>query len=127
MRASFAAASAVLAGPIAAMAAGTFDGVYEGTRTTKPLTAGVIGCNAANGVRERFKVTNNRFNYKIGIDTNEIEIGPDGTFNKSVPYRYNAGYTMNTVVTIRGQIVGKEFQIESGNQFCSTHISLRKL
>jgi hypothetical protein len=46
----------------------SFDGVYTGTRTTKPLWPGVIGCAAPDGVAATLTMTNNRFSTKVGVE-----------------------------------------------------------
>jgi len=107
-------------------AAANFDGVYTGTRTTNPLRPGTVGCTPANAVASKFIVRNNHFKMKMGNDTNDIVVAPDGTIETSMAYRYAAQGTMNSVVHVNGKIVGDVFQMEIGNEYCSTHVSLKK-
>ena len=111
---------------MSALAAGSFDGVYTGTRTTKPLRSGVIGCAPAEGASATVTITNNRFTTKVGVDSYDIEISADGTFNKSATYRVGGQGMTNAIVNISGKINNGELQMDRGNEYCASHFSLKK-
>ncbi|HXA23428.1 MAG TPA: hypothetical protein VNW90_14130 [Acetobacteraceae bacterium] len=114
------------AGLTPSLAGGSFDGVYTGTRTTKPLRPGVTGCAPADGVPATLTITINRSSTKLGLDSYDIEIAADGTFNKSATFRIGGQGATNGVVNISGKIVNGDLQMDRGNEHCAGHSSLTK-
>ena len=108
------------------MAGGSYDGVYTGTRTTKPLRPSATNCPAADNVAATITVTGNRFTTMVANETHDIEVAADGTIKASIQYR-TSGAGLSVIITnFIGKIVNGDFQMDRGNEYCATHISLKK-
>ena len=105
-----------------AMAAGPYDGVYNGTRTTKALRPGALGCTPMTADAS-ITVTDNRFGVTVGNFSKDIEVSADGTIKGSMQYRTSTGIF---VVNFAGKITNGDFQMDRGNEYCATHVSLKK-
>ena len=119
--------AAMLALAGTAMAAGSYDGIYNGTRTTKPTRAGVTSCTPVDNAATTVTVANNHFDVKVGNDTHGIDIAADGSFKGSMTFRTSSQGSIGVYqISYSGQITNGDFQMDRGNEYCATHISLRK-
>jgi len=107
----------------AADAAGSFDGVYTGSRTILRTTNGP--CNPSL-THVSVVVRNNHFDRGWGRIVLSIDVANDGTFRQSgVHYNlHTAG--IDYVASIKGKIAGGDFEADIGDNYCTVHLSLKK-
>jgi hypothetical protein len=111
-----------------AMAGGTYDGVYTGTRTTKMLRPGnVVGCAPADNVAAKITIVNDQFDVTTGGETFTIKVAADGTIKGSTTYHTSGSHNIGLfVVNFNGRIANGSLWLDRGNEYCSTQFTLKK-
>jgi hypothetical protein len=113
-------AGLIMVGP--ASGAGSFDGSYKGNQTTV-RTNNTQECSTLDHANVVLVVQDNHFTRRWGVADLSVDIGPDGSFNKSV-VTSDSRRLRNIAIT--GKIVGGALEADIGTDLCAAHLSLKK-
>ena len=103
-------------------AAGSFDGVYTGSRTVLHANS---GCDASR-THTSLVIRDNHFERHWGSILLSIYVANDGTF-KQFGVRYNQhNVGIDYVGSVKGKITGGDLEADIGNDDCMVHLSLKK-
>jgi hypothetical protein len=113
-------AGLVLVGP--ASGAGSFDGSYRGNQTTL-RSNNTQDCSTLDHPNIVIVVQDNHFTRRWGVGDLSVDIGPDGSFSKSV-VTSDSRRLRNIAIT--GKITAGNFEADIGTDLCAAHLSLKK-
>lgn len=123
-------AALLLATPIAAHAAGPFDGTYRGSQTTI-RTNNSTTCAHMDRSNVVIHVRDNAFSRKWGSgkyggDEIAVTVGADGSFSNRVVSSVQQGRGRSQSYYMKGRIAGGVLDAEIGSDLCAVRMTLHK-